>query len=218
MLRTISTLPALALLIVDTPTLFERLYRYEWYKSPLTDWLDALKVGENAKLLELGCGPGNFARDIASSGVVVTAMDRSGKMIKRATGGKGAVEFLVGDATQTGMGAEQFDFVLSSSLINVVPDGKQLLTEVARVLRPGGTASVLFPTPEFDGAHAERIIADYRCGVFAAGALRLWASKARKLDPQDVCDSFEDCGFGPANVSSFLDGGLAAVTGKKKSA
>ena len=217
MLRTISTLPALALLIADTPALFDRLYRYEWYKSPLTDWLDALKVGENANLLELGCGPGNFARDIAAKGIAVTAMDRSEKMIKKATGGNSAVEFLVGDATQTGLGAEQFDFVLSSSLINVVPDGKQLLVEVARVLRPGGTASVLFPTPKFNSAHAERIIADYRCGVFAAGALRLWASKARKLDPQDVCDSFEGCGFGPASVSSFLDGGLVAVTGTKKS-
>jgi len=218
MLKTISTLPALTLLIADTPALFDRLYRYEWYKSPLTDWLDALKVGENVKLLELGCGPGNFARDIASKGVAVTAMDRSEKMIKKAAGGNGAVEFLVGDATQTGLGAEQFDFVLSASLINVVPDGKQLLTEVARVLKPGGTASVLFPTPKFNSAHAERIIADYRCGVFAAGALRLWASKARKLDPRKVCDSFENCGFEPANVSSFLDGGLAAVTGKKKSA
>ncbi len=218
MLKTISTFPALALLIADTPALFDRLYRYEWYRSPLTDWLDALKVGENAKLLELGCGPGNFARDIASKGIDVTAMDRSDNMIKKAASGNGAVEFLVGDATQTGLGTEQFDFVLSSSLINVVPDGKQLLVEVARVLKSGGAASVLFPTPKFDSEHAERIIADYRCGVFAAGALRLWASKARKLDPQDVCDSFEDCGFGPASVSLFLNGGLAAVTGTKKSA
>ncbi|WP_428540092.1 class I SAM-dependent methyltransferase [Profundibacter sp.] len=218
MLRTLSTFPALALLITNAPALFDRLYRYEWYRSPLNDWLDALKVGENAKMLELGCGPGNFARDIASKGIDVTAMDRSSKMIKKAASRKGAVEFLVGDATQTGLGVGQFDYVLSASLINVVPDSKHLLTEVARVLRPGGMASVLFPTPEFDGAHAERIIADYGCGFFAAGALRLWASKARKLDPQEVCDSFEDCGFAPSSVSSFLDGGLAAVTGKNKSA
>ena len=218
MLRTISRLPALALLLVDAPALFARLYRYDWYRRPLDDWCNTLNIGQNAKLLELGCGPGNFTRDIAAKGVEVTAMDRSAKMIEKATGGNGSVEFIVGDALQTGLKADHFDFVLSSSLINVVPDDKKLLTEVARVLKPAGTASVLFPTPKFDVGHAERIIADYRCGFFAAGALRLWAAKARKLDPQEVCDSFEECGFEPANVSSFLDGGLAAVTGKKKGA
>ena len=218
MLKTISKLPAFTLLLIDAPAFFERLYRYDWYNGPLNDWYNTLNIGQNAKLLELGCGPGNFARKIAAKGVDVTAMDRSPKMIEKATRQQGSVEFLVGDALQTGLEASRFDFVLSSSLINVVPDSSLLLAEVARVLKPDGTASVLFPTLKFDDAHAERIIADYRCGPFAAGALRLWASKARKLDPQEVCNSFDGCGFEPANISTFLDGGLAAVTSKKKAA
>ncbi len=218
MIRSLSKIPPLLLLLADSPALFARLYRYDWYNRPLLDWLDTLHIGQNARVLELGCGPGRFARDIADRGIDVTAMDRSARMIGRATDGKSAVSFLVGDALQTGLEAGSFDFVLSASLVNVVADSSGLLTEMGRVLKPQGIASVLFPTPEFDGAHAERLIADYGCGFIAAGALRLWASKAQKLDPSEIVRSFEKSGFQQANVTQYLDGGLAAVTGQKAAA
>lgn len=110
------------------------------------------------------------------------------------------------------MGAASFDVVLSASLINVVPDPTALLSEMARVLAPGGRASVLFPTLQFDADHAEQIIVTRRLGPFAAGAIRLWAGKARKLDPADVSQHFMTSGLETPVVDRYLEGGLAAVT------
>jgi hypothetical protein len=71
---------------------------------------------------------------------------------------------------------------------------------------------VLFPTPQFDLHHAEQIITTRRLGLFAVGAIRLWAGKARKLDPAVVVDHFTKAGFEMPVIDTHLEGGLAAVT------
>ncbi len=199
-------------MIGNAPALFDRLYRFDWYSDPLRDWAGSLDIHPDMQVLDLGCGPGNLTRELAAGGVLITGVDRSDAMIKRAKRRQSHAQFKVDNAMDMAMAAASFDVVLSASLINVVPDPPALLSEMARVLRGRGQASVLFPTPQFDLHHAEQIITTRRLGPFAAGLIRLWASKARKLDPAVVVDHFTMAGFETPVVDSYLEGGLAAVT------
>ena len=199
-------------MIGNAPALFDRLYRYDWYSDPLRDWVKSLDIQPDMQVLDLGCGTGNLTRELAEGGVLITGVDKSDAMIKRAKRRESYAQFKADNATEMATGAASFDVVLSASLINVVPDPPKLLSEMARVLRGHGRACVLFPTPQFDLHHAERIIAKRRFGPFAAGAIRLWAGKARKLHPAVVVDHFTMAGFETPVVDSYLDGGLAAVT------
>ena len=199
-------------MLKNAPALFDRLYRYDWYSQPMHDCVKALEIPQQAKVLDLGCGPGNLTRHLAQSGLRVTGMDKSAAMIARAKRQPSSARFMAGDALNIDAQDGRFDVVISASLINVVPDSAALLVEIARVLKPDGSATVLFPTPQFDPEHAERIIRAQGLGVFAAGAIRLWASKARKLDVDVVCQQFVSAGFGTPNVARYLDGGLAGVS------
>jgi len=196
----------------SAPALFERLYQFDWYSDPLRDWAATLNIQPGKQVLDLGCGPGNLTRELAAGGVRITGVDKSDAMIKRAKRPQSQAQFKADNATDLSLEAASFNVVLSASLINVVPNPSALLSEMARVLRPQGCASVLFPTPQFDANHAEHLIASRQLRPFAAGAIRLWASKARKLDPAVICEHFNAAGFEPPVVDSYLERGLAAVT------
>jgi len=211
-LKAISQIPAGLLMLHNAPALFDRLYRFDWYSDQLRDWAGSLNIQPDMQVLDLGCGPGNLTRELAAGGVRITGVDKSEAMIKRAKRPQSRAQFKVDNATGLDMGAASFDVVLSASLINVVPEPSALLSEMARVLGSHGRASVLFPTPQFDPAHAEQIITTRRLKPFAAGAIRLWAGKARKLDPAEVSQYFMTSGFETPVVDRYLEGGLAAVT------
>lgn len=87
-------------------------------------------------VLEVGCGPGEAAEQIAASGAKVTAIDSSERMVEltRARG----VDCQVGDAQRLPFADGSFDCVLAAWMLYHVPDVDRAASELARVLRPGG--------------------------------------------------------------------------------
>lgn len=110
----------------------------------------AARPGERG--LEVGCGPGflavELAREVAPGGRVV-AIDASPEMIAtaRARVGReglgGLVELSPGEATRLPFPAESFDFVVAVQVYLYVGEIERALAEVARVLRPGGRLVVV---------------------------------------------------------------------------
>jgi SAM-dependent methyltransferase len=94
-------------------------------------------------VLDLGTGPGTVALALARRGARVTGVDIAPEQIdaarrSAAEQGLGArTEFLVGPAEQTGLAAESFDLVMASQCWFWF-DHDTALSEIARVLRPGG--------------------------------------------------------------------------------
>jgi S-adenosylmethionine-dependent methyltransferase len=98
--------------------------------------------------LDAGGGTGELAADLAGAGHRVTMLDFSPAMIAAARlrcHGLN-VTFVCADAEgiDTRFAAAQFDAVLCHSLIEFVTDPSGLIEKLARVLRPGGTLSVVF--------------------------------------------------------------------------
>jgi SAM-dependent methyltransferase len=106
---------------------------------------------DEAKVLEVGCGPGHLTIRLARQhGLEVTGLDLDPAMIERARAnverlGDGEARrpaFLVGDAASLAFPDRSFDLVASTLSMHHWADPAAGLAEIGRVLRPGGRALV----------------------------------------------------------------------------
>jgi len=111
--------------------------------------LDGLRLRPGMKVLDLGCGAGHDAFDIAcrvGSGGHITGVDFSEflitEAIRRASGRNLPVCFEVGDAHALRFPDASFDAVRTERMLMHVPDPGKALAEMVRVLKPGGRLAV----------------------------------------------------------------------------
>jgi SAM-dependent methyltransferase len=106
--------------------------------------VNALRLGEGDQLLDLGCGPGLYARRLAARGVAVTGIDLSPVSVAYAVGDASearlAIDYRVADYTSSQLGGP-FDAAVMIYLdFGVLPDAPRdrLLDSLHLALRPGG--------------------------------------------------------------------------------
>ncbi len=202
--------------LFDAPALFDRLYRYDWYGGTLRLWIDDMKLPQKTRLLELGCGPGNLSEYMANKGFDTTGADKSERMIKRAEARGSNVGFVIANAYDLPFSDQSFDAVVSASLINVVPEPEKMLAEIHRVLKPEGSASILFPLPEFDQHKVDEISRKRNIGGLSASSLSVWAGVAKKLDVKAASKHLIDVGFEISAITNYLDGAVAAICVRRR--
>jgi SAM-dependent methyltransferase len=120
--------------------------RYSTNPVDLQRWIfDQLKLPLDARILELGCGNGNFwikNRARVPNGWRVTLTDFSQGMIreteKNLTESHLALEYRVADAQSLPFLDGTFDCVLANYMLYHIPDLDGAIREVARVLVPSG--------------------------------------------------------------------------------
>ena len=101
---------------------------------------DLSEVRPHARALDLACGTGDIAFELASRGASVVGLDVTKRMIElaRAKGGGTDATFLVGDMRALPLPDAAFDVVTPGYGIRNVPVIEPALAEIYRVLRPGG--------------------------------------------------------------------------------
>jgi trans-aconitate methyltransferase len=120
------------------------------------DLVELLGPRSGEHVLDLGCGAGELASAIASTGATVVGLDGSPEMIAAARRRAPELEFVVGDGQALGYSAE-FDAVFSNAALHWMPRAAEVARGVKRALRPGGRFVAEF------GGH--RCIATVREGV-----------------------------------------------------
>jgi ubiquinone/menaquinone biosynthesis C-methylase UbiE len=103
------------------------------------------------EILDYGCGDGRLAFQLVEQGAKkVTGFDISDGQVKAAQqkakdlGVADRTEFLVADAHKTGFPDDAFDLVVGVAILHHL-DIEEALTEIRRVLRPGGRAVFIEP-------------------------------------------------------------------------
>lgn len=97
-------------------------------------------LGARSQVLELGVGTGRIALPLAPRVGCVIGVDRSRPMLERLLQKQGArdTHSLIADICALPFAAQRFDAVLAVHVFHLVPNWRQALAEVRRVLRPGG--------------------------------------------------------------------------------
>jgi len=88
-------------------------------------------------VLEVGCGPGDFAALVAAeTGATVVAVDISPRMVELAR--NRGVDARLGDVQELPFADAQFDVAVAGWMLYHVPELDRAIEELARVIRPGG--------------------------------------------------------------------------------
>jgi demethylmenaquinone methyltransferase/2-methoxy-6-polyprenyl-1,4-benzoquinol methylase len=98
----------------------------------------AIDPQEGERILDIACGTGTSSASIARSGATVVGLDFSAGMLVQARKKHGNVEFVLGDAEKLPFVSDEFDAVTVSFGLRNVNDPKVALSEMFRVLKPGG--------------------------------------------------------------------------------
>jgi SAM-dependent methyltransferase len=128
----------------------------EWSRSPERDhafWrmnlptLLALVPAAGGPVLDVGCGEGRVSRALKELGYEVVGVDGSPTLAAAAREADPGFEVLLADAAALPFASESFELAVASLTLMNMDDMPGAVSEIARVLRPGGRlcASVLHP-------------------------------------------------------------------------
>lgn len=120
--------------------------KYSTNKVPFADWIVShYHIAPGARILELGCGTGSMWKNnlhLLSGGAELTLTDFSEGMLETARGNlprQDSITFQVVDIQNIPYPDASFDAVIANMMLYHVPNLHKGLSEVRRVLKPGGT-------------------------------------------------------------------------------
>jgi len=118
--------------------------RYRSHRH-LMPWIDSMATGKS--VLELGCGIGMDTFSMAKNGLKVTALDLTEVGVTTARNrfkkSDFSGSFLAGNAEMLPIKDDTFDYVYSFGVLHHAANTEKTITEVYRVLRPGGIAKIM---------------------------------------------------------------------------
>ena len=103
---------------------------------------DAVGITPGLRLLDVGCGSGEFAAHVAGRGAVVHGIDAAAPMIALARAAVPGADLRVGTLERLPWPGAAFDVVTGFNSFQFAPDMTAALVEAARVVRPGGLVAV----------------------------------------------------------------------------
>jgi ubiquinone/menaquinone biosynthesis C-methylase UbiE len=148
----------------------------------MQEWVVAHGDGQGSTVLDLGCGTGVCAERLAQRGFRVVALDFAGGMLRRVAERARALPPLALRAVQADFNEplpfrnRGFDAVVCLAGLHLAGDLERLVSEVGRVLRPGG----LFASLLIRGVLTRRRARDpVALGFWLARRLPGWRRRAR---------------------------------------
>jgi demethylmenaquinone methyltransferase / 2-methoxy-6-polyprenyl-1,4-benzoquinol methylase len=179
-------------------------------------------VRPGMRLLDVACGTGDITYALARNGARAVGLDVTPRMIELARAkrhGGGPVAFVVGDMMTLPFADASFDVVTTGYGIRNVPELEPALSEIGRVLRPGG----LFLSLDFNRPENAIVRTIYVIYLHVVGGALGWvlhrdadtyryipATIARYAGARRVVSLLRECGFASAEWRRVL-GGLMAI-------
>ena len=139
-----------------------------WARTPGHDsywyfrdsFFDEIVPAPGRRTLEVGCGEGRVARDLAARGHRVVALDASPTLAAAAAAADPAGRYLAADAAALPFPDESFDLVVAYNSLMTVDDLPAAVAEAARVLERGRPLCVCVAHPTTDAGRFQSLEPD----------------------------------------------------------
>lgn len=151
-----------------------------WDQSHLKRVNRLTSFGPGARVLEVGCGQGHLTQALAAQGVDIIGIDANPNAPEIA--GNGLVRCMKAESLD--FDDNTFDVVISVHALEHIPDLESALSEIARVLKPGGEAVHIYPAEPIMGLYAVPTSVILHGTPFKAREVhchKLWPSKLRRM-------------------------------------
>jgi ubiquinone/menaquinone biosynthesis C-methylase UbiE len=122
-----------------------------WYYRDA--FFDSVLPPAGRRTLEVGCGEGRVARDLAERGHRVTALDSAASLVWHGRDADPTISWLVADGACLPLFSDSFDLVVAYNALQVVADMRGTVRECGRVLRHGGHLCFCVAHPVTDMGH-----------------------------------------------------------------
>lgn len=188
--------------------------------------VDGLHVSRGAEVLDIAAGTGLITRLLQSLGALVISLDQSHRMLRPAVD-RGAAG-VVATAEALPFPDRSFDTVTFGYLLRYVDDVTGCMSEIARVLRPGGRVGMVeFGRPRWPlrplwrgytrlVLPAAGLVAGlgwYRVGRFLGPSIDHFADR---YPHERLIAAWEAAGFVDVKVESMSLGGGLVMWGRKR--
>jgi 2-polyprenyl-6-hydroxyphenyl methylase/3-demethylubiquinone-9 3-methyltransferase len=155
------------------------------------------------KLLDVGCGGGLLAEELARVGFEVTGIDPAPESIETARAHASAsglpIEYLTGAGERLPFADASFDHVACCDVLEHVDDVGRVVGEIARVLRPGGLFFYDTINRTFVSKMAViKVMQEWRSTAFAEPDSHVWE---KFIKPSEL---FERCGLEQQEMRGIL--------------
>jgi demethylmenaquinone methyltransferase / 2-methoxy-6-polyprenyl-1,4-benzoquinol methylase len=183
--------------------------------------VEALALNGGSLVLDLGCGTGDFCRDLAAYGYRAIGIDFSAGMLAAADT---SAPLLRGDAAALPFPARSIDGIVCGFALRNFVELDAVIAECARVLRPGGRIAAL------DAAVPQHAVLRAGNAVWFRGAVPLLGrvlagdgdaytylprSTAYLPSPGELLAALHRAGFGGAARRTFTGGSVQLLTGTR---
>lgn len=132
---------------------YEQSFTWRHFFAPVHDILQAHVLGvQGTHILDIGCGTGDMLRRFSGENAArLVGVDESDGMLAKArelSAGYNKITYLAGSAESLAFADAEFDVVTSCVAFHHFPDPGGAVTEMYRVLRPGGRLFICDLTQE----------------------------------------------------------------------
>jgi len=113
---------------------------FAYSRKRLSDLLDSYlpTQGGGLRLLDVGCGTGHHMASLRERGFEVAGIDGSGEMLDQARANNPGSDIRMADVEALPFADQSFDLVLCVEVLRYLPNSSRCISELARVLKPGG--------------------------------------------------------------------------------
>jgi demethylmenaquinone methyltransferase/2-methoxy-6-polyprenyl-1,4-benzoquinol methylase len=206
--------------IADRYDLITRVLSFSRDQAWKARLIDRAEIRSGSRALDLACGTGDLAFLAARRGASVVGLDFTPRMIELALAkpeGR-SVRWIVGDMGRLPVSSNRFDVVTTGYGLRNVPDIRDAIAEIFRVLAPGGRlCSLDFDKPESTTVRAVYLtyltMVGSTLGIVLHGDPDTYryipASIRRYPGARGVAALMRDAGFSNVEVVSVLGGFMA---------
>jgi len=115
--------------------------------KPIADLLSHVNLANPARIIDIGCGPGNSTGFLARRwpGAELIGLDSSRAMLEQARATLPDVQWIEQDAAQDLSALGKFDLVFSNAVLQWLPEHERVILAWFALLKPGGVLALQRP-------------------------------------------------------------------------